>query len=267
MKENTKYLLKRINGGAFYAKKTKGLIKVYIKFDGMPEEQWIDKSFTSLIPITEEGIRYQPIQGYDFNSAFYMLVKDSTGNMFIIELSKNKQYPLDPFNISDINEKFYERDIYNSNIITDFIINIIDYKKKLYRSISVIKSHCDIFSPIEFTTIDSYKNGVIIDGTKQVNFYGDVFDFSDYEDLFNGVYYNKNDDDYIYYDYDDGMIHLQNEYGDHLSAISSGGIKIEYNKGTGELKREQIEDSYNDWEDMSNTAFEGYSRLDLGLDD
>lgn len=202
-------------------------------------------------------------------SACYVILKELNGNGRVIELL-GKNTIMRDFLFNSYVGGTYKRGFFNDEI-KDTILRFWNREKKYFELYS-IRERKIIFS-YNYISIDFYDKGVILDERVAVAYYGFIKDFSGYE-YDNEMFYDKEKNDYwmiVDERKKDGQFMApfeQDEYNKDILKLDTDNFTYTYNKKTEELKREQhrYEESI-DWSEYADVAYEGYSRLSLGLED
>ena len=173
-----------------------------------------------------------------------MLLWNDSGCSCIKELL-SKKIILDGFKISQlkIHKIFDEEDRYHSDIKDMlFFVNKLDKNNKIYSIFSLHDGNQ--FGPYEYSEIDVYENGVVLDDKYVVEFTGFVKEISAYEkiDEKNNIYFNKESNRwFILKDGDGEFFHyLEDSNYPEIKEVVIGDYKYSYNIETKELKRQTM---------------------------
>ena len=210
----------------------------------------------------------------DESPAVYCRLEDYLGDLCIMDIISKKKI-LDNFELSDyrsttaINNKKEGFDLR----IVDTIIGLLFKDEKRFALFSIRKGY--VFGPYNYTDIEEYKNGVILDNETIVENNGEVTDLSRYIKQ-GDVYYNEDNNKCIL------IIDEKENFFISLSPKKNCPNKFEaeynnkfysYNIIANELSKKDIPKSYllDRDEDIwtaedSYYAYEGHSELELGLD-
>lgn len=210
----------------------------------------------------------------DESPAVYCRLEDYLGDLCIMDIISKKKI-LDNFELSDyrsttaINNKKEGFDLK----IVDTIIGLLFKDEKRFALFSIRKGY--VFGPYNYTDIEEYKNGVILDNETIVENNGEVTDLSRYIKQ-GDVYYNEDNNKCIL------IIDEKENFFISLNPKKNCPNKFEaeynnkfysYNIIANELSKKDIPKSYllDRDEDIwtaedSYYAYEGHSELELGLD-
>lgn len=196
---------------------------------------------------------------------YFVLLRQKDGFGIIMELW-SKTVILKDFNFDDYRGKYRVPNFaaYESN--GDAIVRFQDTSNKVFSLYSLAKDY--IFGPYKYEKAVEYQNGIVLDGKIAVKFDGSVYNLEGYE--YNGeVYVNKEKDSYILIVDDEYDFYLwMDDIGDGNLIAETCRYRYKFNKENQKLKREKINyHGEDDWSRYSDIAYEGYSRLELGLDD
>ena len=216
--------------------------------------------------------RYDPDYREDSKPACFAILKELNGNGRIVDLFSESDV-LKDFKFKNYNGCAYNyKDIYPSlnSEKTDTILRFLDRAKKKFALYS-IKENKYIFS-YDYTDIDVYSKGVLLDEKIAVEYKGFIKDFSEYE--FDGrMFYNIEKNDYwVIIDETERNGSFidpfeQDKYNEDILKLDTNYFSYTYNKKTEELQRKEYQDEDIDWSEYADIAYEGYSRLYLGLED
>lgn len=229
--------------GRLYYKIQKDQIYFYYLYDECTPRECekmyaIEKDYNHIKPLLSSSRDYGNSSDYA-----YVLLWNDSGCSCIKELL-SKKIILDGFKISQlkIHKIFDEEDWYHSAIKDMlFFVNKLDKNNKIYSIFSLHDGYQ--FGPYEYSEIDVYENGVILDDKYVVEFTGFVKDVSGYEkiDEENNVYYNKESDRwFILEDADGEFLHyLDDSNYPEIKEADLCDYRYEYNIETKKLKKQQ----------------------------
>ena len=267
LKQNKRY---RICGGDYYflyCKKVNNIIRIYEHIPDRDDDNyrnddiWIDGEFTDIKLLWKND--------YISSEKFcYVIVKESNGKGKIIELIK-KQTILEKFQYNSFKgaAKRTIGDIGDDK--EDLVIRFLNKKTKYFALFSVKEKF--IFGPYNYNYIEEYQYGVELDNKTVVDNDGYVQDLSGYINE-GPVFYNKEKDSYLFFIDEEGSVYFepeQDEEDEDVLKVELENYIYTYNKKTEEFDRKQVyENDYDvDWSQYNDIAYEGYSRLELGLED
>lgn len=262
--DNRKYILARDDYRVFYAIKRRGNISIWINVEGEDEDRRVlDEDFKDVYLCSKKV-------SYGYMDYCYLFLRNKDDQCSIIDITSLEV--VKQFDFQELMKK-YRRTINEDNEdgegIQDYVIILWNKEKKVYSIWSLLKGY--IFEPYEYTTIEIYSEGVILDGKNAVDNCGCSLDISDYEEITGPVYYNKKNDKYLFLVDEDGVLFdLMREKGEegNIFEIETNYNIYTFNSETQELKSSSIPpDDYYDLSKYSDIAYEGYSRLYLGLED
>ena len=213
-----------------------------------------------------EADDYEDIKGYSNRT---ILTKTLPDDLI------NPDNPLESaFKIAKFREEYSKEDA---------LLVILEKRKSTCCVYSISEGY--VFGPYNYKTIEEYKNGVILDCKFAIDKRGHVFDLSLYHKKDN-IYYNTEKNLYYYFDDNEmGIIHgmsfylnddnsinynyayYQKDYEVYIFDTRTKEVKIEYDYSDNDpLNTESGSWSYEDLLDAGDSAFEGYSALELGID-
>lgn len=237
--------------------------------DFSQDQQWIDEGFTD-IKVLKKAPYINEEQKLVGEPICYVILKEPNGKGRIVELLSKKTI-LKDFSYSDYQD-VTERTIYEGPFKDkdDSAIRFINYENKSFALYSLVEGY--IFSPKNYTDICFYKYGTILDEELAVENNGFVLALSEYEQGEDPrIYFNKERDKYfMLLDEDYSMIHYMysDDFHPEIVKVELPSVTYKYNKKTGELTQDYgLDDNPYDLTDYSDIAYEGYSRLYLGLED
>jgi len=264
MVENQKYKIMRNEGRFFYAIKIRGRISLWLSTEGQ-EKKLLEDDYTDITILTKKYDRF------DFCEECYLFLKEKHGVCSIVEIIDNKI--IKTFSFKDFRKMY--RIIINDNgkEEQDEVIIFWNSKKKIYSIWSILRGN--IFGPYEYTDIESFRYGVILDGVIAVKDNGYSFDISDLSKVCERMYYDKNNEAYMFLvDEDDSLFEWmeRDEEDENIYKLEMNDNIYTFNSETYKLDCKVLPlrddyDYYHDWSKYSDVAYEGYSRSYLGLDD
>ena len=264
MKENRKYRIARDEYRVFYAVKRRGYISIWLNVEG-EDRRVFDEDFKN-VDLCSKKVSY----GYLVFCYLFLRNKDDQCSIVdITSLEVVKQ-----FDFHELMKKYrrtINEDDEDGEGIQDNVIILWNKKKKVYSIWSLLKGY--IFEPYEYTTIEIYSEGVILDGKIAVEDIGCEIDISSYNELNGHIYYNKEKDDYLFLVDEDGILFERmerDEEEEYIFKIETKDNKYTFNTETQELERKPLppyHDNNEDWSKYSDIAYEGYSGLYLGLEE
>lgn len=254
-----------------------GVIHIY-KHDGSSpnfsnDSCWLEEGFADIKVLWRYDFDYRE----EWEPACFVILKELDGNGRVVELISKRNIVKD-FQFKNYKGGAYkceyvspnEPSLYSEEIITDTILRFLDYGKKNFALYS-IKDDKYLFS-YDYVNIGVYSKGVLLDDKIAVENNGFIKDFSGYE--FDGeMFYNKEKNDYWIIIDESGKngrfidSFKQDEYNEDVLKLDTNNFIYTYNKKTEELKRKEYRDEDIDWSEYTDIAYEGYSRLYLGLED
>lgn len=271
---NKRYIIYKGEFNVLYCKKKNGFIRIYEhipewKHDDYNDDVlWIEGDYKDLrLLLRYKYENEEPFCNENEEPFCYLILKDINDKGIIIELL-NKKVILSGFQY-DSYCGAKKRTIYRDyNEIEDVITIFINEKTNYFALYSIVDKF--IFGPYNYKKIEKYQYGVKLDDKTVVDYLGYVTDITGYD--YNGmIWYNKEKDAYLMEIDEEGSVFYEPEQDDEDEDI----LKVElenciytYNKQTEELDRTPINNDEHeiDWSDYADIAYEGYSRLELGLD-
>lgn len=265
-RQNKKYWISRGCEFSYYCISMNGQIRIYQHDEYNPnykyDRVWIDGYFTDLKLLWKNVSSYR-------DSFCYLLLKESNGKGKIVELFSDK-IVLERFQYNSY-KSIRKRTIRNESSLEDkddIVVKFLNKNTKYFALYSITEKF--IFGPYNYTDIEEYQYGVRLDNKLIVENDGDITDISEYE--YNGeIWYNKKENNYFLDLDEDGHVIFwfeQDDDDEDLFKFEVGDRLFIYNKKTEEVTRERIPNSESiDWSQYNDIAYEGYSRLELGLDD
>lgn len=263
--DNRKYILARDDYRVFYAIKRRGNISIWINVEGEDEDRRVlDEDFKDVYLCSKKV-------SYGYMDYCYLFLRNKDDQCSIIDITSLEV--VKQFDFQELMKK-YRRTINEDNEdgegIQDYVIILWNKEKKVYSIWSLLKGY--IFEPYEYTTIEIYSEGVILDGKNAVDNSGYSMDISDLEKIRSDIYYDKKNDCYLFLVDMDGVLlgYMERSKDDeNIREFESKYDIYMFNTETQVLKSRPIpsEPEYDDWSKYSDIAYEGYSRLYLGLED
>lgn len=247
-----------------YAIKKRGHISFWRK-SGVENRQLFEGFFTEIKLLKCE---------YNIIYRCYLFLKDKHGVCSIVEIINNeiiktfacyelkKMYRI---SIDENEEEEKEQDV---------VIITWNKGKKIYSIWSILRG--DIFGPYEYTEIENHNCDVILDGVIAIEDNGYSYDISYLNKVCEGVYYSQKHGGYMFLVDEDGSLFewmKSDEEDENIYKIETNHNIYTFNSETHEIDckflphRDDDYDYNNDWSKYSDVAYEGYSRLYLGLDD
>ncbi|MBR2236269.1 MAG: hypothetical protein IJ887_00075 [Prevotella sp.] len=165
--------------------------------------------------------------------------------------------------------------VVNSKFKEDLFVRLHNKQNRIYSIYSLLDSKFS-FGPYNYESIEYlWKSGVILDSKLVVNDSGSIWDISNYTRSANSslVYFNKETDDYRIR-IRDGLEHfreLEQSNNENILIAKTRRYEYRYDK-----KKDQLttidKDGFRGWTrrelaEATDIAYEGYSRLELGLED
>lgn len=258
-------------------KKIGGQIKLYLGDKDGDDELPLQESYYDIKLLMTQGRNriancHEYVSYRKEKNACYVLLKKGNGKGVLMELFEEKII------LDDINWKNFKAKIVTEDGKNDLVIRLWDKRKHDYSIYSLLEGF--IFGPYRYSTITEYCSCVIMDKNMYVDDYGWTTDLSKYtiDSLDSNwgeieIYSRKEKD--VYYVFLDCLQRMsQEEYNEKIMVYEGDNFIYRYNKVTKEIIIERVERNNLDGEwtydsliDAANVAYEGYSRLELGLDD
>ena len=158
---------------------------------------------------------------------------------------------------------------------SDIVVSFLDRQTKTFSILSLLDKKY-VFAPCQYTDIEEYQNGVVIDKKTAVDNDGFVTDLSGYKCLDNGcIYHNEETDKYLLLlDKEGGLFHAprKDDDDDNILIVEFDDCICRFDKKEETIDWEKIYDdvpmgwSQQELDEAANIAYEGHSRLELGLD-
>lgn len=260
IKENIRYVLIKDEYLTIYFKKRKGVIRIMAHerdcgADHSDDSLWIDKDFVDIRGLSRESEKY-----------CYVILKERDGKGCIIELLSPKIVH-DNFMFDTFKAVAKRR--------SDIVVSFLDRQTKTFSILSLLDKKY-VFAPCQYTDIEEYQNGVVIDKKTAVDNDGFVTDLSGYKCLDNGcIYHNEETDKYLLLlDKEGGLFHAprKDDDDDNILIVEFDDCICRFDKKEETIDWEKIYDdvpmgwSQQELDEAANIAYEGHSRLELGLD-
>lgn len=263
---NKKYYLIKDNDRYIYAVNKDGYIQIFVH--DMIEDKdslWLHDRYCDMRFITKNDIIENSIY-------CYIILKSCDGMGHIVDLATNKTV-LENFRYSHFDGYHKYVTLEDSKTITHILLRINNRAKKQYSIYSTAEKKY-IIGPVSYDSIEVFKNGVILNNTCVIENNSHVIDLSEYSfSEKSKVYINKKENLYIFrFDYDTlfhylhksrkkGILTARVQYTDYYYDIAEDKFYRKSPSGlfAGWTKRELAE--------AADIAYEGHSRLELGLED
>lgn len=268
IRPNKKYRLYQGEYYVIYCQKKNGMIRIYQHIpdryhdDYSNDEIWIDGIYADIRLLWKNGYNSNG------NRFCYVILEELNGKGKIVEILQ-KQTILEKFRYDSFKgvtkRTIYEKDDHKE----DLVIRFLNKNTKFYALFSIAEKF--IFGPYNYVDIQEYQYGVELDNKVVVDNDGEVLDISGYINE-SYVYYNKDKDNYLFFIDEEGSVYYEPEQDENDEDV----LKVElekyiyfYNRKTEEFDRKPVcENDYEvDWSQYNDIAYEGYSRLELGLED
>lgn len=260
MVENRKYKIFKDDYQFYFAIRKRGRISFWLKSE--IEEKKIYEGF-----FTEINLLLKSYNSYYDCEGCYLFLEDINNLCSIFEIIDNKIVKI--FGSHEL-RKIYT--MTNEKKERDVVIIICNKEKKIYSIWSILRG--DIFGPYEYTGIENYNYGVLLDKVIAVEDNGCNYNISHLNRVCDSVYYDKNNEGYMFLvDEDDSLFKWmeRDEEDENLYKIETNDNIYTFNSETQELDCKFLPRRDDDYDDdlskYSDVAYEGYSRLYLGLDD
>lgn len=182
----------------------------------------------------------------------YMLFKENDGKAYVMEIFSRDVIlkDVDYKDVKSVKQRtLFPKDwgMIDEEERKDAALVIWNKRQKLYSIFSIKEGY--IYGPNNYSEIEEFVSGVIIDEHLAIENDGYIFDFAGYERDGN-VYFNKDKDDYRFFlDDADGMFYImeKDQYtNDDVVKLeiedNNGTIIYKYNKETGEFTQDYIPD-------------------------
>ena len=265
MVENQKYKIFKGDYVFLYAIRKRERTSIWLKSE-LEEKQLLEGVFTEISLLLKCDHSY-----YDCDRC-YLFLKDKNKVCSIVEITNNKIVKI--FGYHELAKMYRMTADDNEKKERDVVIILWNKEKKIYSIWSILKG--DIFGPYKYTDIENYSCGVILDGVIAVEDNGYSYDISYLNKVCEGVYYSPKHGGYMFLIDEDGSLFewmKRDEEDENIYKIETNDYIFTFNSETYELNRKHLlrrdddYDYYNDWSRYSDVAYEGYSRLYLGLED
>lgn len=269
LKQNKKYIICEGMFSFLYCQKKDGIIRIYEHIpdrdhdDYRNDEIWIDGEYADIKLLWKNSNTSR-------ERFCYVILKDFNGKGKIVELLGQKTI-LEKFRYNSLT-KVAKRTIYdndNNKLKEDIVVRFLNKKTKYFALFSLKEKF--IFGPYNYTDIEVCEFGVVLDNKTAVNNDGEILDISGYINE-GDVFYNKDKDAYLFYIDEEGSVFYEpeeDEDDEDILIVKLENYIYSYNRKTEEFDQKPIyENEYeDDWSQYNDIAYEGYSRLELGLDD
>lgn len=267
MVENQKYRIIRDDYRYIYAIKKRGRISIWLSSERKNEKLFKDD-------YTDIKLLIRKFYSAGGCKACYLYLKDKNNVCHVVEVINNEIVKIFGFHelkkmyrmsINDNDEEEKEQDV---------VIITWNKGKKIYSIWSILRGN--IFGPYEYTEIENHSCGVILDGVIAVEDNGYSYDVSNLNKVCDNVYYSQKNDGYMFLVDEDSSLFewmKRDEEDENIYKIETNDYIFTFNSEAYELDRKHLlrrdddYDYYNDWSRYSDVAYEGYSRLYLGLED
>ena len=263
MVENRKYKILKDYDLLFYAIRKRGRTSFWVKSE-IEEELLFEGIFTEIRLLLRH---YDSIYCCE---RCYLFLEDINNVCSIVEIINNEIVKI--FGSHELRKMYRMTEDNIEKKEQDVVIIIWNKEKKVYSIWSILKG--DIFGPYEYTDIETYCCGVTLDGVIAVENNGCNYNISHLNRVCDRVYYDKNNGGYMFLvDEDDSLFKWmeRDEEDENIYKIETNDNIYTFNSETHGLDCKFLprrdDDDYNDWSKYSDVAYEGYSRLYLGLDD
>lgn len=263
---NKKYYLIKDYGRYIYAVNKDGYIQIYVHdISENKDFLWLHDRYCDMRFITENDF-------LEDNRYYYIILKTCDGMGHIVDIVTNKTV-LENFRYAHFDGYHKYVTLEDAKTKAHILLRINNRTKNQYSIYSTVDEKY-IIGPISYNSIEVFRNGVILNDTYVIENNGHSFDLSDY--CFSEkskVYINKKENRYIFrFDYEclfhclqkskqKGILTARIQYTDYYYNIAEDKFykKSPSSSFTGWTKRELAE--------AADIAYEGHSRLELGLED
>lgn len=264
--QNKRYYLIKDNDRQIYAVNKEGYIQIYIhslaeNIDTLwVKGQYCDLRFISKTDFVEDCNYY------------YVILKSLDGEGHVIDLISNKTV-LENFRYAHFDGHYKYVTIENEKIITHILLRFNNTEKRQY-SVYSMSAEKIIIGPIKYESIEICRNGVILDKSYVIENNGYSFDLSEYTlSEKSNVYFNKKEGLFlIRFDYEGALFHsLHKSKRKGILTTRIQYTDYYYNVAEDKLMKKSPSTSYAGWtkrelEEAADIAYEGHSRLELGLE-
>lgn len=247
--------------------RSNGLMRIYKRYEDeksiFHDTLWLEDCYKEIKIIMKSG-HHSNIKYY------YALLADENGTHSIIELiSKEAILSEFQFNHLKIVHKEIEPVPFLTPEVVDVIFRIFVRKKKMYGLYSLRKGF--VFGPYKYETIEIHNYGVILDDKYAIDNDGFVMDITEYDRNGYDLYISKDKKKYLLFlDQKEGMLYpmTKDDYDENIMIAETDHEIFKYDITTGECKCEFKRNDYEvDLSKYGDIAYEGYSKLELGLED
>lgn len=263
---NKKYYLIKDNGRYIYAVNKEGYIQIFVHDIAENKDylwlydRYCDMRFISKNDFLEDS-RY-----------YYIILKSCDEMGHVVDLATNRTV-LENFRYAHFEGHYKYLTWEDSKTITHILLRINNKEKKQY-SIYSIADEKYIIGPITYGSIEIFINGVILNDSYVIENNGHSFDLSEYSfSEKSKVYINKKDNRYIFrFDYE-GLFHcLQKSKKKGILTARVQYTDYYYNIAEDKFYKKSPSSSFTGWTkrelaEAADIAYEGHSRLELGLED
>ena len=246
--------------------KSNGLMRVYKRYgdeEAYRDILWLDEGYKEIKRIMKSSHNSE-------TKYYYAILTDENGTHSIMEIV-SKESILSNYQYNHLKIVYKEIEPFSSCTpeIVDVIYRVHNKKKKLYALYSLKEGF--LFGPYNYKEIEMHNCGVILDNKYAVENYGYSMDLTEYDCDENDLYISKDKKRFfLFLDQDEEMFHIlkKDDYDDNIMITETEHEIFKYDLSTKscrcELKRMDYEIDLSKFNDI---AYEGYSRLELGLED
>ena len=265
-----RYVFFNIDNLKIYAIRNNGYIRILYhnnKENYQEDKPWIDGIYKDLKQLCTIYNKKGEL------CAYYLYLRGLRRNCKIIELY-NKKITIDNFLMHEFDGWFKKDNFIQINNPNECILRFHNRNRKIY-ALYTVKGDC-LFGPYKYSTIEKWSNGVLIDEKFIVENNGQIYDVSKYKDLGQNIYFDRETNNYfILLDHRDSLLFkLEESFKDeNIYTIDVDDGILKYNSQNNELvfetndNKPRVEWTQEELEEAAEIAYEGYSRLELGLED